>query len=791
MKKKIFLFSFLIPLIFPLNICTEKYLIVWDPNNVELTLGLGDTKDLSVTFGSVTELKNVNLWIVPELRPYVSVAPSHFEIIKANTPYNISLHFSVPLNTETRHYGGTIHLKVGSKTYPQTFKINLNIVDVAKVVGPEGGILSTANGLVTVEIPAGAILEDSLLTISPTEENGIVGNIYVFGPSDFSFAYPVKVSFFYLENQVPQNVKEEDLFLGSVGEYLEILNDIQIDPINNKISGETLHFSNIGIGAYLTAINIKDFDKIASDFRIPIGDARRFPANPMCGPSPSPEDAGDDLTLLDISSSPITFNKSGASNNRWYVSVDFLEAYEYGIHPGEDWNDLRYGDTDLRSPIHAIADGVVLYSNNEGTGFGNIIVIGHKLSSGKIIESVYAHMLYLSPCVQIGEDNIVKKINKGDIIGLIGKSGGQEWAHLHFEITKEDCSYIRIDGEGNIKLPSLAGKRWNWPGRLPNAKEFINDNYYEPSWFIKNFSLPPQLRIIGSCNMPGYPRGIAVKGNYAYVASANDDMRVVDISNPINPYIVATCDMPDSNGLYAEKITISGNYAYVAAGWYDLQVVDITNPLSPRIVGSCGKVLQYGHFYEITIAGNYAYAAASFAGVQVINISSPTNPFVVGSCDTPGNADGIAIAGNYAYVADGMSGLQIIDISNPINPHVIGSCLTPDYADGIAIAGNYAYVADSQSGLQIIDISSPTNPYIIGSCYIEAAIIKDLVLRGNYAYLANMGNSRINIVDISNPKNPILINTCFVPGGPSDIALAGNYAYVASFWGGVQVLSLY
>ena len=770
MKTKVFLILLLSLLILPLIIQTKGNSIAWDPAKIEQTMGLGDTKEITVTFISNTYLENADLWIAKELQPFVSVEPNHFESIEANSTYEVGLYFSIPYDAETRLYDGTIHIKVGSKTYPQTLKIELNIEDVAKIIGPEGGIISTTNGLVTVEIPAGAIAENTLLTISPTEENGFVGNIYEFNPSGLFFAFPVKVSFFYLEDLITENIKEEDFFLASIGEYLEILNNIQIDPINNKISGKTLHFSKIGIGAYFPTVNIIDFDEIVSEIRMPIGDARRFTENPICGPIPSPEDVGENPDLLNIASSPITFNSSGASNNRWYVSVDFLESYDYGIHPGEDWNDLRYGDFDKGSPIHAIADGIVLYSNNEKTGFGNIIVIGHKLSNGKIIASVYAHMLYLSPCVQFGGGNIVKEINKGDIIGLIGKSGGDWPAHLHFEITKENCSYLKIDGEGNIKLPSLLDKRWNWPGRLPNAEEFINNNYYNPSSFIRNFSptIPiHQYEFItkwgSSGNEDGQfqnPWGIAVDSSgYVYVADASN-CRIQKFTSS-GSFVTKWGNYGSGDGQFNQPQGIAVN----SAG--DIFVTDHNQRIQ--------KFTSTGSF--VTKWGSPGYGDGQFAGPIGIAVDSSGYVYVVegftnriqkftstGSFVTkwgsPGSGDGkfdfptaIAVdSSGYVYVSDyGNNRIQKFTSSGTFVTKW-GSSGSGDsqfgFLWGIAVdSSGYVYVPDggnnriqkfTSAGSFMTKWGSSGNED--GQFNAPTGIAVD---SSGYVYVADSGNSRI------------------------------------------------
>jgi len=110
---------------------------------------------------------------------------------------------------------------------------------------------------------------------------------------------------------------------------------------------------------------------------------------------------------------------------------DFLDDEGNVYHPGEDWNGVGGGDTDLGDPVYAIANGTVVNSGAYGVGWGNIIVIEHTLPDTTKVWSVYAHLDVRS--VVAGWD-----VEKGREIGTIGKGHNNEYAaHLHFEIRKQ------------------------------------------------------------------------------------------------------------------------------------------------------------------------------------------------------------------------------------------------------------------------------------------------------------------------------------------------------------------
>jgi murein DD-endopeptidase MepM/ murein hydrolase activator NlpD len=75
------------------------------------------------------------------------------------------------------------------------------------------------------------------------------------------------------------------------------------------------------------------------------------------------------------------------------------------------------------TPIVAVDNGVVIYSDNGIRGYGNMIVINH----GDDVFTVYAHNTKNK--VDKGD-----KVKRGDLIALVGNTGRSTGPHLHFEI---------------------------------------------------------------------------------------------------------------------------------------------------------------------------------------------------------------------------------------------------------------------------------------------------------------------------------------------------------------------
>ena len=109
-------------------------------------------------------------------------------------------------------------------------------------------------------------------------------------------------------------------------------------------------------------------------------------------------------------------------------------------------------------------------------------------------------------------------------------------------------------------------------------------------------------------------------------------------------------------------------------------------------------------------------------------------------------------------------------------------------AYAVAVQGNYAYVGEGSS-LIVVNISNPTTPSRVGRLSMPGKVM-DLALLGQYAYVAN-ADAGLQVVDISNPSAPTLrgfysATPCWAAG----IAILGGRAYVADVTVGLQIFDL-
>ena len=120
----------------------------------------------------------------------------------------------------------------------------------------------------------------------------------------------------------------------------------------------------------------------------------------------------------------------------------------------------------------------------------------------------------------------------------------------------------------------------------------------------------PKEVVIAVVPENSYGRNVLVKGNFAYLSG--DKLRVIDISNPFSPFIVA------QGNFRCHEIALSGDFAYLA--WDKLMVVDISNIDRTPLLGYNWYRGEWGN--GIAASGNIAFVSGSLTALE--NTSAPS-----------------------------------------------------------------------------------------------------------------------------------------------------------------------
>ncbi|MEO0483824.1 MAG: choice-of-anchor B family protein [Planctomycetota bacterium] len=259
---------------------------------------------------------------------------------------------------------------------------------------------------------------------------------------------------------------------------------------------------------------------------------------------------------------------------------------------------------------------------------------------------------------------------------------------------------------------------------------------------------------------------------------------VVDITDPINPFVLGTINGPCSPWRDVKTI---GEYAFVVSeGGGGMQVVDLSLADS-GIINLVTQFTEGGYSTTHNIVAdedsNFVYLVGSNianGGLVAVDVSNPTNPVFAGSWAVRYVHDAQVItyttgplAGRQiAYCYNGGSGLEILDVTDKSAMFGLGNTsyaqIAYTHQGWLDESGTYAYLNDeldeqsfglSQTNSRIIDVSDPTNPVFVGSFSSgQTAIDHNNYVEGDFLFQANY-RSGLQVFDISNPTNPQLVGS--------------------------------
>ncbi len=189
---------------------------------------------------------------------------------------------------------------------------------------------------------------------------------------------------------------------------------------------------------------------------------------------------------------------------------------------------------------------------------------------------------------------------------------------------------------------------------------------------IIDISDPTNLTIVEEINIPGSNdvASLWVESNILYVGMVNngsDELYTYDITNINSPVSLGDTDLGGTVfGMYK-----SGNYLYLASSSnsQELQIVDISNPSNPFGVAFY-NTSGSSDALNVLVFGNTAALAGSNGVLHLFDISNPLSPTLYSSNNLNGSAlRGLAIdpTNTYLFVSgdDNSEEFQVFDVSNP------------------------------------------------------------------------------------------------------------------------------
>ncbi len=314
----------------------------------------------------------------------------------------------------------------------------------------------------------------------------------------------------------------------------------------------------------------------------------------------------------------------------------------------------------------------------------------------------------------------------------------------------------------------------------------------------------------------GFAEDVVVSGNYAYIADGSGGMKIVDISNHLEPSLVSSYQIvtPSDSSDYALRIAVLDNHAFIAYNMQGLVVMDVSDPRNPSKVFQLNPdteqvkdvyvvreninqfefydyvfVASKGHFLIYKIKGDLFGTYWLEGGKEIAKIEGIF-------------ATGVHVVGNHAYLADEESGyLRIVELPNKLDSlgqtpiKIVGNVMTGKPFD-VFVEENYAYVIDVKNGFTIVDISNSSNPRIVkqyrDSYYVpeegSSFIVNSDKMKIAYVGLKSFGLIVFDVTDISNIKHIGHYGSLYTGYGSNGVCPVDNIIYTASYKNGLEVI---
>ena len=281
---------------------------------------------------------------------------------------------------------------------------------------------------------------------------------------------------------------------------------------------------------------------------------------------------------------------------------------------------------------------------------------------------------------------------------------------------------------------------------------------------------------LGEVNSTGGAYRVELKGNTAFLNSGQS-VRAIGLTDPFSPIEIG---LSPAMSIFAVGMTVFDDFLYLQDG-SQFRIFDTSDPSELVELGSCEL---YGCSVDgFIVTDDMVMAECGSQGLlKLISVTDPTAPAIVGTYHTPDDISDFAVYGNYVYASCYDYGLWILDITDPDS--------IEEWWFSYPLGRIYSVAADDSKlcvaywnpgepdGFGVADITNPLSPLLLSSLELSAG---NITLAGHYAYLAGY-DSGFRIISLVDPVVPVEVGFYETPGYALDVAVIGNYAYVADSW---------
>jgi len=309
---------------------------------------------------------------------------------------------------------------------------------------------------------------------------------------------------------------------------------------------------------------------------------------------------------------------------------------------------------------------------------------------------------------------------------------------------------------------------------------------------------------------------MALYKDYIFIARYRLGLEIYDVSKPDKPQMVSV--IPED----VYRLAVDGNYVYISKRrpWTeqsrgiegDLAVVSIEDIGNPKIIAA---VPVDDFINDISVDGGYVFVTANrgwygaeyvyrYPGKLIIfDVKNPSIPVEVGRYESGDPIGPVAVKGKYAFTLSGKTRLEVFDISKPSNPKSVArkDCSAGGLYAKIVLDNKYAYISPCCGRSSVFDITDPKKPVLInddstGVQWSRFSISDDLLFAStnDYSFIPyslrykSPYDRPITVFDIKDPGNIRMIAEIGELSQFEDVAVVGDYAFLADTKSGLKIL---
>jgi len=336
---------------------------------------------------------------------------------------------------------------------------------------------------------------------------------------------------------------------------------------------------------------------------------------------------------------------------------------------------------------------------------------------------------------------------------------------------------------------------------------------------------------------PIYATGLDYMENRVYLADNRFGLRIIDVSNPENPYQIGTYEQvseyADEGDQQEDEATSSGGHlnlwvqsvdgtklAFVLDQYLGLRIFDVSIdsapvPLDTYDMRTSVYFGQLSDVVDVVADNRYAYVSDAAYGIAILDFfSNPDAPGTVsiekeGQIKTPGSSSGLALSTDKQtlFLADGNQGLLVADVSDP-TAAAFDQTEDISYPENLVKSGSYTatgayavrelddgaiFLASGKEGLARLQKAGGLS-YDKSTVYDPPSDTTALFVDESYAYILDDDgpDEGLRIIKLEDEAigRSALFGFVPTPGKAHAIAVHESFAYVADGAEGIAMIDI-